>query len=203
MQRITSGILSLERIEQMARQHSHEQFDLTDLIKQTIREHRSDARIRSQKLQVNLPDTRLHIQGDPIQLHEAIANLISNAIKYTPDGGDITISLTTEANLIQVRVADTGYGIPEAQQKRLFSPFYRARIKETKSIEGTGLGLHLVKNIIERHRGEMYLSSTYGKGSTFGFDLPLSDESSSDSTSETVAGNNGSMPEVDGSTMIY
>jgi PAS domain S-box-containing protein len=207
MQRITSGILSLERIEQMAQQHSRERFDLANLVRKTIREHRADAQSREQTLDVHLPQTRLRLQGDPIQLHEALSNLISNAIKYTPERGEITISLTVENALACVRVQDTGYGIPEAQQKRLFSPFYRARMKETKGIEGTGLGLHLVKNIIERHGGEMYLQSSYGKGSTFGFDLPLPDETRSEGA--TVVGDlpqtdeSSMTQDVDGSTVIY
>ncbi len=207
MQRITSGILSLERIEQMAQQHSRERFDLTSLIRKTIREHRNEAQSSDQTLHVHLPDTRLRLQGDPLQLHEALSNLIGNALKYTPKRGEITISLAAENGIACVRVKDTGYGIPDAQQKRLFSPFYRARMKETRGIEGTGLGLHLVKNIIERHGGEMYLQSTYGKGSTFGFDLPLLDEARTGG--ETVIGDlpdtddTTVSPNVDGSTMIY
>ena len=70
-------------------------------------------------------------------------------------------------------VEDNGYGIRDEQQERLFQPFYRARTANTSSIEGTGLGLHLVKNIIERHSGTVHFTSVYGKGSTFGFTLPL------------------------------
>ena len=72
-----------------------------------------------------------------------------------------------------VTVEDTGYGIPESLQKRLFQPFYRAKTDETEHIEGTGLGLHLVKNIVERHNGQMIVHSVYGKGSIFGFMLPI------------------------------
>ncbi len=70
-------------------------------------------------------------------------------------------------------VEDTGYGIKSEQQGRLFQPFFRAVTQETAHIEGTGLGLHLVKNIIERHSGRMIFHSVYGQGSTFGFEIPL------------------------------
>jgi two-component system, OmpR family, sensor histidine kinase ResE len=70
-------------------------------------------------------------------------------------------------------VIDTGYGITKEAQERLFEPFYRVKDKETRQIEGTGLGLHLVKNIIERHNGTMFVESVYGEGSTFGFRLTL------------------------------
>src|SRR5690606_9465640 len=87
--------------------------------------------------------------------------------------GSIYVSLEIEDNQAKVRVQDTGYGIPEDQQERLFSPFFRAKTTETRFIEGTGLGLHLVKNIIERHDGKMFFESIYGEGSNFGFDVPL------------------------------
>jgi len=83
------------------------------------------------------------------------------------------VTLQRDGSFAEFRVTDTGYGIPEGQQQRLFSPFFRARSKETAQIEGTGLGLHLVKNIIERHNGQMIFASTYGQGSYFGFRLPL------------------------------
>jgi signal transduction histidine kinase len=79
-------------------------------------------------------------------------------------------------------VRDTGYGVPDDQQERLFSPFFRARTTETRFIEGTGLGLHLVKNIILRHEGEMMFESVYGKGSVFGFDIPLAGKKLLDDT---------------------
>jgi signal transduction histidine kinase len=94
-------------------------------------------------------------------------------VKYTPREGKITVTLKVEKDTAQLRIRDTGYGIPEDQQERLFSPFFRARTNETRFIEGTGLGLHLVKNIIVRHEGEMIFESVYGEGSTFGFDIPL------------------------------
>ena len=74
------------------------------------------------------------------------------------------------------KVLDTGYGIPADQQERLFQPFFRARSREVENIDGTGLGLHLVKNIITRHEGEMLFDSIYGQGSTFGFHLPLAEK---------------------------
>jgi signal transduction histidine kinase len=99
-------------------------------------------------------------------------NLINNAIKYTPPAGRVDVHLRLDANNAIFEVKDNGYGVPEEQQARLFEPFYRVRTNETKKIEGTGLGLHLVKNIVDRHNGRMIFSSVYGEGSTFGFTLP-------------------------------
>ncbi|PJF22602.1 MAG: hypothetical protein CUN56_05195, partial [Phototrophicales bacterium] len=72
-------------------------------------------------------------------------------------------------------VEDNGFGIPEAEQQNLFKPFYRVKTPETEHIKGTGLGLHLVKNMVERHNGQIIFRSTYGVGSTFGFKIPIAE----------------------------
>jgi signal transduction histidine kinase len=115
----------------------------------------------------------LEVLADSAQIGEAMNNLISNAIKYTPEGGKIEVSLSADDDNAIFRVRDNGYGIPLEQQAGLFQPFYRATTAKTIDIEGTGLGLHLVKNIIQRYDGEMIFSSVEGAGSTFGFKLPL------------------------------
>jgi PAS domain S-box-containing protein len=173
MQHITTGILSLERIRQLSDQQSREAIDFAELIQRSIAEQMDHAVARIQTIKTNLPEESVIIRVDPLQLNEALINIIHNAIKYTPREGEIEVDLWIEDNTAKVRVRDTGYGIPEDQQARLFSPFFRAKTNETRMIEGTGLGLHLVKNIINRHDGEMIFESVYGKGSRFGFNIPL------------------------------
>jgi signal transduction histidine kinase len=173
MQRITTGILSLERIQQLSDQESHKVINLKKLVNQSVSEQMDFAVRSEQKVHRHLPEDDVYIQGDPLQMHEALSNLVQNAIKYTPKHGTVDVSIVVEKGIAKVRVVDTGYGIPKDQQDRLFSPFYRAKTTETRFIEGTGLGLHLVKNIIERHKGEMFFTSTYGKGSTFGFNIAV------------------------------
>jgi len=112
------------------------------------------------------------IEADPAQMREAVDNLIGNALKYTPPGGSVTLRLTERSGHAVFEVEDTGPGIPDELQPRLFTPFFRARAAETAAVEGTGLGLHLVKNIVERHGGKMRFHSTYGRGSMFGFEIP-------------------------------
>jgi signal transduction histidine kinase len=97
---------------------------------------------------------------------------VVDAIKFKPGNGTITITMENDGEAVIFEVIDTGYGIPEDMQSRLFQPFYRAKTRETANIEGTGLGLHLVKNIIERHNGRMIFRSRYKEGSTFGFQIP-------------------------------
>jgi PAS domain S-box-containing protein len=174
MSQILLDILSLERINERAK-GAYKVFDLAPTIQNAVNEHRQQAERKQQQLVYTPPSTPcVAVLGDAAQLYEAATNLVSNAIKYTPDGGKIDVSLETQNGHLEFRVVDTGFGIPEEMQARLFEPFYRARTDETRSIEGTGLGLHLVKNIIERHGGQMIFSSVYGQGSTFGFRLPLS-----------------------------
>jgi PAS domain S-box-containing protein len=176
MQKITSDILSLERIEETAMEDHNEAVDLGDLVQKFIPEMQDQARKKSQTLNFDLPVKPVHVLGDSIQLNEGMANLINNAIKYTPQGGHIDVFLRADGNHAIFEVKDNGYGVPEEQQSRLFEPFYRVRTTETKKIEGTGLGLHLVKNIVDRHNGRMVFHSTYGQGSLFGFTLPMAKE---------------------------
>lgn len=173
MERITKGILSLERIQQLSEQQTRESINLTDLVYKSVSEHMDFAVRNEQQLNRDLPDSEVFISVDPLQMYEALSNLVHNAIKYTPRRGKIDVILTVEDDMAKVRIKDTGYGIPKDLQKRLFDPFYRARTTETRFIEGTGLGLHLVKNIIERHYGTMVFESIYEEGSTFGFDIPI------------------------------
>lgn len=194
MQKITSDILSLERIEETALQNTAEVFDLNNLLQQTYNEHRPSAQLKKHQYTLELPDKRVVVDADPIQLHEAIANLVGNAIKYTPQRGSIKLTLDVVEQTARIRVIDTGYGIPEDKQERLFQPFYRAKIQETESIQGTGLGLHLVKNIIERFNGTLVFKSLYKQGSTFGFDIPLSNKTLS--TSSDV------VDDIDGSVVV-
>lgn len=194
MQKITSDILSLERIEETALQNTAEFFDLNNLLQQTYNEHRPSAQLKKHDYLLDLPETQVVVDADPIQLHEAIANLVSNAIKYTPSHGQVKLMLDVVEKTARVRVMDNGYGIPDDKQERLFQPFYRAKTQETETIQGTGLGLHLVKNIIERFEGTLVFKSTYKEGSTFGFDMPISDQEANELPT--------TLDDIDGSVVV-
>jgi len=170
MERITTDILSLERIEKLNVDRG-KLMELNAIIKEAYDEYVGQAHKKSQQISLEMPDEKLNIHADGAQIREAAANLIGNAIKYTPENGTVRVVVRQENNHAIFEVIDTGYGIPAEQQASLFQPFFRAASDETVNIEGTGLGLHLVKNIITRYDGEMIFSSEYGKGSTFGFKM--------------------------------
>ncbi|HED38489.1 MAG TPA: HAMP domain-containing histidine kinase, partial [Ignavibacteria bacterium] len=106
----------------------------------------------------------------------ALQNLIDNAIKYTPPGGNVKVSIEKKGKYIEIRVKDSGVGIPNDQRKRLFSKFFRARNVLRMQTAGSGLGLFIVKNIITRHGGKIDVKSKEGEGSTFYFTLPIVEE---------------------------
>jgi len=115
------------------------------------------------------------VMADPQLLRQVIVNLTSNAIKYTPAGGAISISLGVEdGRTARWAITDSGIGIPKASLARLFEKFYRADNAHTVETEGTGLGLYLVRLIIEKHAGQVWCESEEGRGSTFIFALPTS-----------------------------
>ena len=114
--------------------------------------------------------------GDEQMLRQVIANLVSNAIKYTPDGGHIDVRLTQRKELVEWSVSDDGMGIPRAAQGRLFEKFYRADNAISKEAEGTGLGLHLVRLVVEQAGGQIWCESEEGAGARFTFTLPLAQQ---------------------------
>ncbi len=114
--------------------------------------------------------------GDRTLLRQAISNLVDNAIKYTPSGEHVNVGLDTSKGETIVHIADTGIGISSEDQIRLFEKFYRIKRRETRNVSGTGLGLALVKSIVERHDGRVWVESETNKGSTFYIALPLAEE---------------------------
>ncbi|MBZ0310528.1 MAG: HAMP domain-containing histidine kinase, partial [Anaerolineae bacterium] len=138
IQQITEDILSLQRIEQMHNEGTYETLNLSDLIRRSYDKNQQQANEKQQTYVLTVPETDVITWGDGAQIYEAVDNLIGNAIKYTPPEGKVTVNLWQEDSLIIFEVTDTGYGIPEEMQERLFQPFYRAKTAETSTIKGTG-----------------------------------------------------------------
>jgi signal transduction histidine kinase len=128
---------------------------------------------RKQSLEVDLDEGLPPLQADEARLRQVFFNLLSNASKFTPDGGKIRIKALRKDNFCQVTVSDKGIGIEKEDLKQIFEPFYQVDNPITRERKGTGLGLSLVKEIVEMHGGQIWAESEYGKGSDFIFTLPL------------------------------
>lgn len=178
MLEMVSQLLNVERIETTAEGETQEDFDPLAMIQALIAELRPTALRKQQTLTEMLPHTAVTLHGDPPQLREAFKNLLDNALKYTPDGGMIVVQATVDpvARQFHYAVEDNGYGISEERQADIFQRFYRAKEPGTEAIPGTGLGLSLVKAVVERHGGKIWFESSPERGSTFGFWLPLPDD---------------------------
>jgi signal transduction histidine kinase len=111
--------------------------------------------------------------GDPVRLAQVFTNLITNALKYSPEDRPIVVTVNSNPGQLEIAVADQGLGISEPDQDRLFAPFFRSTNPEALRRNGTGLGLIHVKSIVEEHGGTLRLSSKLGAGSTFTVELPL------------------------------
>ncbi|MEK7782365.1 MAG: HAMP domain-containing sensor histidine kinase, partial [Candidatus Binatota bacterium] len=145
--------------------------ELNSLIREVAQQQMGDLRKKNISLDVLLDDSIPTIMGDKAQLDRVLWNLVGNAIKFTPGGGKITVSSRCDNGYACVAVKDTGIGIPKDEIPLLFSQF--RRLKGSAKIEGTGLGLFIVKTIIEAHKGTVQAESEGGQGSTFTVRVPL------------------------------
>ncbi|GID67031.1 hypothetical protein Acy02nite_49120 [Actinoplanes cyaneus] len=149
--------------------------DLCAIITEAVHTNTAPVAAKQLTMTAHLPD-RLDLHADPSRLRQVADNLLSNAIKYTPAGGTITVTagLDDTGQKIVWTVADTGIGIPRAERPRLFRRFYRASTALNKRIPGCGLGLVIIRTIVERHRGSITLAEHTGPGTTFVIRLPAS-----------------------------
>ncbi len=162
-------LLDATKIENGQLQFSKEDFDGNDLINEIVEEMQRSA--ISHKINVELCDTKM-ITGDRNRIGQVIINLISNAIKYSPEASDILITCHNEKNKIKICVEDYGIGIPSSKIENIFDRFFRITGDNRGTFPGLGLGLFISKEIIKRHNGEIFAESAEGKGSTFCFTLP-------------------------------
>lgn len=179
MTRLVNNLLDLGRIE-FGVDLKVEVLDVLYLLEQVTGSLRPQANQKnitlSLELAKNLPR---QIEAEPALLHQALFNLVENAIKYTPENGEVSVrAYANPADLI-FEVADTGIGIPPDDLARLFEKFYRGKSRGTRIQRGTGLGLSIVRSIAERHGGQVRVKSEEGKGSQFYLQIPTSYQSQS------------------------
>ena len=144
---------------------------LSKLTAKTVERFRVQA--TKHELQLDFPASFPPVLGDEERLQQVFSNLVSNAIKYSPDGGTIRVGGRAYPDHVELYVSDSGPGIPLDKQSRLFEPFYRVDTGLGRRTQGVGLGLFLCKAIVEGHGGQIWVESTPGQGSTFRFTLPL------------------------------
>jgi signal transduction histidine kinase len=146
--------------------------DFLKLLQHVASEMSVLASSNGQKLKVELPDSLPLPWADEDRLRQITQNLLVNATKFTPEGGTITLRAKEQNGSLVVEVQDTGYGISDEEQRRLFRPYHR-QIGEREHLSGLGLGLALCKNLVQLHGGRIWVKSEEGKGATFSFSIPI------------------------------
>jgi two-component system phosphate regulon sensor histidine kinase PhoR len=178
MARLIDDLLSLSRIELSAHVRPDTPTDLAPIVRQVVDGLEALARERQVAIAVDVPAAPVMVMGDREELLRVVENLVENGLKYGASGGKIDVSLTAEASTggdfeAVLRVRDYGPGIAPEHLPRLTERFYRVDVGESRALGGTGLGLSLVKHILNRHRGRLLIESTPGAGATFSASLPL------------------------------
>ena len=170
MHRIISGILDLERVQSGT--PAFELCALDEVVTRVVGEYADQARSKGLQLDVEGVAAPPPVLGDVNQITQALSNLVDNAVKFTRQGGSVTVGLTAEAERVLVSVRDTGIGIPHEELARIFDRFYRVQHHNLGHVTGSGLGLSLVKAIVDRHQGEIRIESEPGEGTTFWVAFP-------------------------------
>ncbi|MFT3805164.1 MAG: phosphate regulon sensor histidine kinase PhoR [Burkholderiaceae bacterium] len=171
MQRLVEDLLMLSSLENSSAPPAEEVIDMPAMVRTLTIEARTISQGRHTI--EHWIDSDLFLRAAPLEIESAVRNLITNAIRYTPDGGRITLVWTVRGEEGWISVRDTGIGIAAEHLPRLTERFYRVERSRSRESGGTGLGLAIVKHIMQRHRGRLDIQSEAGKGSTFSLRLPL------------------------------
>lgn len=185
MIKLVNSLLDVSRIEQGRLKIEPQKIPFQQLYQEIIKIHQQEAKAKGIHLITGPIPPDVYIFGDPRLLEQVLENLISNSIKYTPSGGTVKIDFVLKKSNIQTCVADTGVGIPPAEQKRIFQRFFRANNVLKMQSTGTGLGLYIAKAIVEAHKGKIWFKSKEGQGTVFYFTLPLAKQDKSDTPQPT------------------
>ncbi|MGA9885851.1 MAG: ATP-binding protein [Candidatus Acidiferrales bacterium] len=174
LSRLSTDLLRLSQIEAGKMNADSQPIDLKLLVESGVETAKAAAAqkkvmVTTQDLPSNLP----RVSGDANLLSEVLRNLLDNAIQYTPAGGRVEVSAAIDGAFAVVTATDTGIGIPQTDQPRIFERFYRVDAARSREVGGTGLGLSIAKHIVEAHGGRIWVESTVGSGSRFHFSVPL------------------------------
>ena len=172
MTELVQNMMSLAQMD-LDIQKKYAPVDMQKLMKEMADEFTLQAEKKNQNLKFTPLSAPVHVSGDPLQLHQLLRNLLGNAIKYTPTGGEIKIAARVDDSQISINVQDNGFGIPATDLPFIFDRFYRVREGKANEVEGNGLGLAIVKSIVEGHNGTINVESETGKGTCFSVSLPV------------------------------
>jgi signal transduction histidine kinase len=169
---LIKDLLDLSKIEAGKMVQYKEPLSLQEVIQRVVDLMRVEAENKKIDLQFSAPPKISLIHADRNSMEGIFTNLISNAIKYTPEGGKVWVHLGEEGGFVKANVSDTGIGIKREDLPRIFDRFYRVKTTETRQIVGTGLGLSIVKSIVDAHLGSVAVESEEGGGTTFSVSFP-------------------------------
>ncbi|WP_075858249.1 two-component system histidine kinase PnpS [Carboxydothermus pertinax] len=174
--RLIDDLLSLSKIEAKKVDFAPKPLNINDLVQKMKLLFKSRLEEKGLSFVSTVPDDLPPVLADGDMISQVLINLLDNAIKYTPTGGKIELLAKVKEPFVEIAVKDTGIGIPEESQKRIFERFYRVDKARSRELGGTGLGLAIVKHIIDLHNGKVWVESKVGEGSTFGFSLPITQQ---------------------------
>ena len=183
MRSVIEDLLTMARVADPGREIVRDQVDLRQVLLDVADECHHAADAKSQDCRIDAPAEPVHVAGSSDELHRMLANLASNAIKYSPDGSTIDVRLTRTDGVVLVSFADQGIGISEEDQNRLFQEFFRSTNPDALALPGTGIGLAIVDRIVRRHAGQIDVASQLGEGTTISVTLPAWDSELSPSSS--------------------
>jgi signal transduction histidine kinase len=168
---LVANLLDLGRIEAEVRMEM-ELCDMGAIVEKAVAAGLIQAELKKQTLQTHITPQLPLIMGNPLRLGQAVSNVVTNAVKYTPEGGQISVSVAVESGQVTVTVEDNGIGIPPDDLPHVFDKFYRVESHEVEGIVGSGLGLAIAKSIVEKHLGRIWVRSEVGEGTAFTLMLP-------------------------------
>jgi two-component system phosphate regulon sensor histidine kinase PhoR len=172
---MVNELLDLARIEGGSELHLRDEVSLGRLAAASVERLRLFAERQGVRLHVEAAGDLPPVRGDEARLGQVLVNLLHNAVKFSPDGGDVTVRAFRDGDEVVVSVGDQGIGIPRAALARIFERFYkvdRARVRGG----GTGLGLSIARHVVRQHGGRIWVDSEEGRGSVFAFALPAAEE---------------------------